>query len=218
MCSIIEMHSQYAQKFNHDAIADAYDNNIQDETNPIRKGYKDMMQWIGKKTGTSKYIIDLGCGTGNTTKQIKYYEKIYCVDISKNMLEIAKNKLAKKENIIFIESDLLNCLDNFQDKNKVDTIVSTYAIHHLTQKEKHIFFKKAFDILPNKGKIVFGDLMFQNKNYESIMKQKYPNLVKDFDDEVYWYIEDETKQLKEIGFTVEISQFSDLSWGIYGEK
>lgn len=211
------MQSEFSKKFNHDPIAQWYDKNVQNENNPIRTGYADMMQWVQANTLSSQNIIDLWSGTGNTAKQIQHYEMVYCVDISKNMLNIAQKKLKNKKNIIFIENDLLGFFDDFEYKD-IDTVVSTYAIHHLTQKEKHLLFQKVFDILLPKGKIIFGDLMFANKQYENNMKKKYPDLVEDFEDELYWYVEEEVEKLQEIGFKIKVIQFSDLSWGIYGEK
>jgi len=212
------MKSKFAQKFNHDPIASDYDDNVQNEDNPIREGYSSLIKWIKDKTKQSNILVDLGCGTGTTSGQIESYKKIYCVDISQNMLDIAKGKLRGNENIIFIKNDLLGFFDDFKNDKQIDTIISTYAIHHLTQKEKHILFEKVFDFLPKGGKIIFGDLMFKNKEYETEMKSKYPDLIEDFDDELYWYIDEESKKLDSIGFNIEIKKFSDLSWGIYGIK
>ena len=44
-------------------------------------------------------ILDLGCGTGNITQKAKERfpnAKITCLDLSENMIEIAKEKLNKK--------------------------------------------------------------------------------------------------------------------------
>ena len=60
--------------------------------------------------------------------------------------------------------------------------------------------------------------MFKNRAYEESMKKKYPDLVEDFEDELYWNVDDEVKKLESIGFRVRVSQFSDLSWGVYGER
>jgi len=212
------MKSEFAQKFNHDPIASDYDNNVQNGENPIRKGYSSLMKWIKEKTNESNVLIDLGCGTGNTSNQIDSGKKIYCVDISQNMLDLAKEKLKNNENIIFIKNDLLDFFDDFKNDEQVDTIISTYAIHHLTQDEKHLLFEKAFNFLPKGGKVIFGDLMFESKEYENKMKDKYPDLVEYFDDEFYWYIDDESKKLESIGFKIKVKRFSDLSWGIYGKK
>ncbi len=212
------MKSKFVQKFNHDPIANGYDTNIQNENNPIRNGYSNLMKWIKSKTKQSNILVDLGCGTGNTSKQITSYKKIYCVDISQNMLNIAKNKLKNNNNIVFVQNDLLDFFDNFKNNKKVDTIISTYAIHHLTQDEKHILFEKIFNFLPKNGKIIFGDLMFKNKKHENKMKNKYPDLVEDFDNEFYWHIDNELKKLELLGFKIKVKRFSDLSWGIYGIK
>jgi hypothetical protein len=50
------------------------------------------------------------------------------------------------------------------------------------------------------------------------MKEKYPDLTEDFDDEFFWYIDDEIEKLESLGFEFQIKQFSDLSWGLYGLK
>lgn len=212
------MKSKFAQKFNHDPIASDYDDNVQNEENPIRKGYVNLMEWIKKKAKESNILIDLGCGTGNTSNQIDSDKKIYCVDISQNMLDLAKKKLGNNKNIVFIKIDLLGFFDDFENDKQIDTIISTYAIHHLTQDEKHTLFEKTFNFLPKGGKIIFGDLMFKSKEYENQMKDKYPDLIEDFNDEPYWYIDDESKKLESVGFKIEVKRFSDLSWGIYGTK
>ncbi|MFA6073437.1 MAG: class I SAM-dependent methyltransferase [Candidatus Woesearchaeota archaeon] len=211
------MKSKYSQKYNHDPIATKYDKNVKNETNPVRAGYQDLLNWVKLNTHNSKIIVDLGCGTGNTIQKINNFEKAYCIDISSNMLSIAKKKLKNKKNIIFIKSDLLEFFSNHKNL-KANTIISTYAIHHLTQEEKHKLFKKIFGFLNKDGIVIFGDLMFKNKRQENILRKKYPKLKKDFDDEFYWHVDDEVKELKSLSFEVEIKQFSDLSWGIYAKK
>ena len=212
------MKSKYSQKYNHDPIASDYDENVKNETNPIREGYQELLNWVKLNSQKSKTIVDLGCGTGNTTNSVDNFEKAYCIDISQNMLNIAKEKLKNKKNISFLENDLLGFFSEFKEDVKIDTVISTYAIHHLTQEEKHILFKKIFDFLDKNGQVIFGDLMFKNNNQENEIREKYPELKEDFDDELYWYVDDEVKELELIGFKVEVKQFSDLSWGICGKK
>ncbi|MGV8162844.1 MAG: class I SAM-dependent methyltransferase [Candidatus Nanoarchaeia archaeon] len=211
------MKSQNFKKYNHDPIATAYDKNVKNETNPVRAGYSDLLNWVKLLAHNSRIIVDLGCGTGNTIQKINNFEKAYCVDISSNMLSIAKKKLKNNKNISFIKSDLLEFFSKHKNL-KADTIISTYAIHHLTQKEKHKLFKKMFGFLNKDGIVIFGDLMFKNKRQENILRKKYSQLKADFDDEFYWRVDEEVKELNSIGFKVEIKQFSDLSWGICAKK
>ncbi len=211
------MKSQFQKKFNHDPIAKNYDTDVKDSDNPIRLGYAELMKWVSKKSESSKIIIDLGCGTGNTTNALNHFDKVFCIDISENMLSIAKEKLKNKKNVFFIKDDLLDVLKKMEGKD-IDTVISTYALHHLTQKEKHILFEKVNDILKDGGKIIFGDLMFRNEEYKKEMIKKYPNLVEDFEQEFFWSVDEEIIKLKNLGFKIYVEKFSDLSWGIYGEK
>ncbi len=48
-------------------------------------------------------VIDLGCGTGIISKELKY-KKLYALDFSTNMLNLARKKLVKK-NVIFLENN-----------------------------------------------------------------------------------------------------------------
>lgn len=210
------MESKHLKKYNHDPIASDYDEDVKNENNPVREGYQDLLDWVGLNSQGSRNIVDLGCGTGNTIKSVNSFERAYCVDISQNMLDIAKEKV--KGNVVFLKKDLLGFFSSFEEDVKIDTIISTYAIHHLTQEEKHRLFKLIFDFLIEDGKVVFGDLMFTDEIYENKMRNKYPDLKEDFDDEFYWYVDDEVGELEKIGFSVEVKQFSDLSWGIVGRK
>ncbi len=211
------MKSKFGEKFNHDFIAKDYDSDVKDIGNPIRIGYAELLKWASEKAKSSKIILDLGCGTGNTTNSLDNFEKVFCVDISENMLALAKEKLAKKKNVFFIKEDLLSSLEKLRKEN-IDTIISTYAIHHLTQEEKHILFEKISGVFKNSGKIIFGDLMFKDEEYKKEMIKKYPHLIEDFKEEFFWSIDQETNKLKSLGFTITIEKFSDLSWGVYGER
>lgn len=53
-------------------------------------------------------VIDLGCGTGIISEKLKY-KKLYALDFSTNMLNLARKRLVKK-NVIFLESNF----DNFR--------------------------------------------------------------------------------------------------------
>lgn len=212
------MKSTYAAQFNHDPIALGYDEHVQKENHPVRAGYEALLRWVGEKALGSKIVIDLGCGTGNTSASLPDCDAIYCVDISENMQEIAKKKIGDDKNVFFVQSDMLGTWENALIPKMVDTVCSTYAIHHLTQEEKHLLFQEISLHLNGTGKVIFGDLMFENREQEQYMREKYPELAADFDEELYWSVDEEVQVLQNLGFQVEVKRFSDLSWGIYGEK
>ena len=213
------MRSQFANKFNHDEDALKYDDNVLDETDPIRAGYNELINWVVAEASTNNnsVVLDLGSGTGNLTKCLKHFKELVCVDISKEMLLIAKDKFASFNNIIWIKEDILEFI--FESRKTFDIIVSTYAIHHLTEAEKELLLKEVVCSLNPKGKAIFGDLMFENeKNKEQFMKNclhaSRKKLVKEIEAEFFWNVEVTTKVLRDLGFQVITKQFSELSWGI----
>ena len=209
------MKSQFGQKFNHDPYAAGYDENARNEQDPIRAGYQALQEWIGQKAIGASHFVDLGCGTGNTTLALPAFDTVQCVDISQNMLDIAGGKLAGLEGVDFVVADLLEYFSEDRERN-CDAVVSCYAIHHLTQTEKHNLFRGVAQHLTPGDRVIFGDLMFERRSAERELGNRFPHLVPAFEDEFFWYIDEEGPVLEELGFELEVKRFSDLSWGIYG--
>jgi len=44
------------------------------------------------------------------------------------------------------------------------------------------------------------------------------DVVKDIQDEFFWYLDSAIHEFQQIGFEVSAQRFSDLSWGVYGKK
>lgn len=86
-------------------------------------------------TPNGKNILDIGTGTGEIVKKI--YQKvnensyIYALDISFNMLKVAKSKL-NSENILFIKSDALKL--PFKNKS-LDNVYFSLVFRHLPPQE-----------------------------------------------------------------------------------
>lgn len=117
-------------------------------------------------------VIDLGCGTGTIAKSIKDVfpnAKITCVDISENMLKIAKRKIGEGT---YICSDFYN----FDFKKNYDVIASSLALHHLaTISDKLDFYQKIFDALKPGGIFVNADIVLastENLQARNMMKWK----------------------------------------------
>jgi putative AdoMet-dependent methyltransferase len=119
-----------------------------------------------------------------------------------------------------VQADLL---EYFEDAPVFDAIVSTYAIHHLTEDEKPILFESIYHSLRPGGVAVFGDLMFADAAAMQELIKKYRQegrlgLVADFDEEFFWFVDQATDILTMLGFETEVKRFSDLSWGIVARK
>lgn len=95
---------------------------------------------------------------------------------------------------------------NIPLKDKVaDTVVSTFAFHHLTNNEKNESIKEMGRILKPEGKIIIADLMFQNEKEAERIKQELrengkENVVQEIEEEYYGMFEDLKSKFEKEGF------------------
>lgn len=95
-------------------------------------------------------ILDLGAGTGLLSSFVlqKYpTAKITLVDFSEKMLTVARERFIGNDNISFICQDITK----ISSEEKYDAVVSSLAIHHLTDADKQILFKRIYEILDVDG-------------------------------------------------------------------
>lgn len=163
-------------------------------------------------------IIDLGVGTGITSKIIKDElpkSKFDLVDFSKKMLAGAKKKMGD-DGVKYIFGDYANM--KFQ--KKYDIAVSVIGIHHQNHKGKKLLFKKIYSILKPSGVFIFGDLVTYKNSKKASLNQAlhFHQLVEKSTDRKtleewahHHYIlndlapiEDQIDWLNEIGFKVKI--------------
>ena len=217
------MRSQHIDKFNHDEDAAAYDAGVLNESHPIRAGYEATLACVIEQADIQPgdVVLDLGSGTGNLSVRIPDCADLLCVDISAKMTEIARDKLNTRPNVRFIHADLLEFFG--QDDQRYDAILSTYAVHHLTDDEKLVLFQHISERLNPRGRAVFGDLMVENESAVEELKAHFranghPDVASDMDDEFFWRVDPSVTALRDLGFDVQTERFSDLSWGVAARK
>jgi putative AdoMet-dependent methyltransferase len=217
------MRSQFADKFNHDEDAAGYDLDVRNEADPIRAGYAELLDWVIQTADTDadSVVLDLGTGTGNLAQRLPAFRQLICVDISKEMLQLAQEKLAAVTGVRYVEADLLEFFE--RTGSHFDAIISTYAIHHLTETEKPLLFEKIAQRLQPGGIAVFGDLMFENaaaceRYLEYCRNTARAELADAIEDEFFWNVESACQHLRRLGLDPNTRRFSDLSWGIAATK
>ena len=136
-----------------------------------------------------KNVVDLGAGTGLLTKEIYelYNDAHYTlIDISEDMLNIAKQRFSGLNNFEFIE---YNYAENIPIR-KCDFICSALSIHHLENNAKEKLFKNIYKTLDDNGCFLNLDIFITGS-------KKIDNLYNDW---WYNYIVENTKAEDRKGF------------------
>lgn len=177
-----------------DLWADGYDKSVglydEENTYPFA-GYRDVSNAIYKKVleSDSNTVLDIGFGTGTLTTAL--YEKgltVFGQDFSEEMIKIAKEKMPKAK---LFAGDFTKGLVESLMENKYDVIIATYSLHHLTDDEKIHFIKSLINLLNPGGKILIGDVAFENREALEACKESYKDY---WDDEEFYFVYDEIKE------------------------
>jgi tRNA (cmo5U34)-methyltransferase len=127
--------------------------------------------------GSNIRVADLGCGTGSVALAVKERfpdSEIYCVDLSENMLEEAREKLAPYNGIEFHEADI----KGFRQEGRYDAVLSSLCLHHIEdQCEKQDLFRNVFDSLVPGGMFIVYDVVLSS---DDKLQNVYMNKWKEF--------------------------------------
>ncbi len=125
---------------------------------------KSLIEFAGIK-GTD-LVIDLGCGTGISSLEI--YDtinengKLIGVDISNDMLYLAKKRLSGKKNVQFRMGNAYKLSNLFEEK--ADVILSNFTYFYFLS-DLDSLFKQAYNALKQGGKYVFNIPPFMVPTY-----------------------------------------------------
>lgn len=163
-------------------------------------------------------VLEFGVGTGNLTR--KLMEKgstVFGVEPSEAMREIAAKKLPK---LLLHEGNFLDFPDFV---SPIDSIVSTYAFHHLTDTEKDTAIAKFAELLTTNGKVIFADTMFESASakediIENAAKKGYTDLIADLNREYYPTIGTLKELFEKNQFSVTFKKMNDFVWLLVAER
>ncbi len=122
--------------------------------------------------------LDIGCGSGILMNALsEVYDNVYGIDISEEMLDIARFKRGK-DNLHYINMNA----ENIRFDKKFDLIVSRTTLHHISNKVELI--NKMKTLLSEGGKIVIVDNVSEVETPKRILNiagaylELIPNLLK----------------------------------------
>ncbi|WP_286058255.1 class I SAM-dependent methyltransferase [Bacillus mojavensis] len=175
------------------------------------RGYDDILDAIVSRSGMR--VLEFGPGTGNLTAKLLEAEKsVFGVEPSPAMRKLASDKLRGRAEIV--DGDFLTFPEPpFQ----ADTIVSSYAFHHLTDEEKRAAIKQYGKYLQMHDKIVFADTVFEheeayNQAIDKARSQGFYQLANDLKTEHYSTLETMKEMFTAEGFAVQFIQQNDFVW------
>lgn len=118
----------------------------------LNKSEKALRLFLKENITQDTKILDLGCGTGNNLMNIMKlnlnFKNYVGVDISADMLKIARKRFLGQKNVNFVEGDIRKIVSSFKE---FDIILCTWVFSHINRpSELVIKFHKA---IKNRGKI-----------------------------------------------------------------
>ncbi|MGG3574221.1 class I SAM-dependent methyltransferase [Bacillus gobiensis] len=202
-----------------DEWADSYDQTVagaDPEYAEVFSNYDHILQTVASEA--NGVVLEFGVGTGNLSeKLLNGGLVVYGVEPAKMMRNEAKKKLPS---LSLFEGDFLSYSLPI---DSVDTIVSTYAFHHLNDVEKEQALKQYYELLNKKGKILFADTLFESseskqKAIRNAKCQNYNKLAEDLMTEHYTTLPILKEMMERIGFQVHFKQMNPFVWIIDAVK
>ncbi|MCM3062350.1 class I SAM-dependent DNA methyltransferase [Bacillus altitudinis] len=211
------MGREFLSLFDH--WADSYDDTVSghdEQYKEVFRRYPAILKEITRLAG--QHVIEFGSGTGNLTAALLQADKkVFGIEPSEAMKKAALQKGIPN---VFHDGDFLSFpAPPFEP----DTIVSSYAFHHLTDEEKKQAIHTYGNILPSGGKIVFADTMFQNQAAHQAATNKakaagFDQLAEDLETEYYPSIGVLKQIFEEEGFSTSFHQMNDFVWIVEAKK
>ncbi|PPA69677.1 class I SAM-dependent methyltransferase [Jeotgalibacillus proteolyticus] len=202
-----------------DEWIDSYDDSVSGKDEEYREvfaGYDDILQKVADEA--KGFTVEFGVGTGNLT------EKLLANGLS--VLGIEPNAAMRgrtQERFPEVNIEDGDFTSFPLPEEPIDTVVSTYAFHHLTDEEKSEAARHYAKVLAPDGQVVFADTMFSSDEarlaqWKKVEKQGFIHLLEDLKREYYTTLPKMKAIFREAGFAVSFSQLNDYVWLIHAKK
>jgi putative AdoMet-dependent methyltransferase len=118
-------------------------------------------------------VLELGPGTGILTGQLVDRGcRVLALDFSAKMIEKARERVPRAR---FVQADLLGEWPGELLESSFDRILSTYLFHEFKQPVKIRLLRRLATCLARGGKIVIGDIAFEDDAARIVAMNQYPD-------------------------------------------
>jgi len=133
---------------------DSYDSKFTTLTKGVNL---EVREWILDKIGTTKSILEVGCGTGSLASQMALKgNNVTAIDINFQMINYAMQNYPSN----LKEGNLLYQTGTFSDMpveaNSQDLVISTFMLSELRPFEQQIFLRNALKVLKPNGSLLIA--------------------------------------------------------------
>ena len=178
----------------------------------------------------AKTVLDIGAGTGLFSKFIidsNPHLNFTLIDVSAQMLDIARERFEGENNFEFIELDF----SKEPLPGKYDLVISALAIHHLEDIDKAKLYKNIFDVLNDGGLFINADQVAGNTLlFDSLYKYYWREtvthsgldheaLVQAFERtklDKFAHLEEQLKWLEKAGFADVDCIYKNMNFVVFG--
>ena len=138
-------------------------------------------------------VLEVGCGTGNFTERFaKYGAELLAVDLSPDLLEIARARNLPEDEVRFAEQRFEEC----DVDGPFDAVIGSSVLHHL---DLNVAVKRMLKLLKPGGRISFAEPNMLNPQVfmERKFRSMFPNVSPDETAFVRWRMK---RVLSSVGF------------------
>ncbi|MBN3525415.1 MerR family transcriptional regulator [Paenibacillus apiarius] len=161
-----KLRSDWSDRWNFDAQATRYDDAVYMNTDSLRvhADYEQILDRVCREADPKPGDrgLEVGIGTGNLAGRcLRLEAEMTGVDQSAAMLERCQEKWPA---IRLLQGNMMAL--PLADE-RFDFIVTSYALHHLTDEQKEIALEEMGRVLASEGRLVIADLMFIDKAHRT---------------------------------------------------
>ncbi|WP_148883552.1 class I SAM-dependent methyltransferase [Thermococcus aciditolerans] len=188
------------EKWDFDGWAESYDEDVTKEDWIHRDYWKVLKLVAGQAEGA---VVDIGCGTGSILRFLRS-ENYVGVEPSEGM----RKKFQEKHGFEPLDGHFLSVPI---PPESADTVITTYAFHHVPDEEKEDAIKEMLRILKPGGRIVIADVMFESEE-EKMRIGEEDGLKEEIEDEYFATVDMLRKICTKLGLECRFERVNRYVW------